>query len=453
MKRWAAAFTVVLILCLFVFAARSSQSGLLKDTDTDVLLRTIASRHAPLSWFVGDWPLGNHFYRPISTLTFEVDRALYGSNAAGYGLTNALIAITSILMLFWLARELTDSPAASALAAGLFATWHASPPGFDLLLRILHYGAFALVLGAFIPGRRLFPCIVASLVALFAIDEAGGLEYLSGTILNWLPGRTASTMTVFALAALAAYARYERCGSARKPRPAGPLDQTATKSARIRAVPGSRHGIWAGLACVCLALALCSYEQAVMLPAALFGIAVYMSMLGYKVRWSAQAAFLGILLAYLAFRYNVVPTRASGYQLQQFRAGPGVWMSIGDLVLPCAVPVRLLVAIADARLALLFYPQTYWTILNVFTSAAVAATARRRLPLFLVGWVLSTLAFLPMAWLKPFMHYYYWPMAMRSFLAVALLSIAAELVVNAWSRPALQAPQRSCPAPGLLPHP
>jgi hypothetical protein len=452
-KRWAAAFAIVLILCAFVFAARSTQSGLLKDTDTAVLLRTIASRHAPLSWFGGDWPLNNHFYRPIATLTFEADRALYGSNGAGYAVTNALLAIAAILMLFWLTRELTDSPAASGAAAGLFALWHLYPPGFDALLSALSYVAFAVLLGAFLPGRRLLACILASLVAFFTIDELGGLESFGDTILYWLPGRTASTMTVFALAAMAAYARYERIGAVRKVRAAGPLDQTATKSARVRAVPGSRHSLWAGAACLFLALALGSYEQAVMLPAAMFGVAVYMTMLGYRVRWGVQAAFWGLLVGYLVLRYHLVPMRASGYQLQQFRSGPGVWVSICDFVLPCALPVRQLIQVLDLGWALLVFPKTYQTLLIVFTNVAVAVSVKRRLPLFLVGWILSALVFLPMAWIKPFSHYYYWPMAMRSIMVVALILIVSDLVVSAWSRPALQAPRRSGPAPGLLPHP
>src|SRR5687767_2966864 len=105
MKRWGIGLLLVLLSCVPVLLHRESSRYLLEDTDTKVLLQTIRQENAPFSWFVQDWPLRNHFYRPVSTLVFEVDSRIHGDNAAGFGLTNALLCVGCVLLLFWFLRE------------------------------------------------------------------------------------------------------------------------------------------------------------------------------------------------------------------------------------------------------------------------------------------------------------------------------------------------------------
>src|SRR5690349_12884450 len=50
---------------------------------------------------------------------------------------------------------------------------------------------------------------------MFLCGELRGMTGLSARMIGWLPGRTASVMTVFCLIALAAYARYERTSARR----------------------------------------------------------------------------------------------------------------------------------------------------------------------------------------------------------------------------------------------
>ena len=69
MKRWAPWFLVVAGLCALLFAGRTESPSLLEDTDTVALLTRLREVRDPMAWFKGDWPLQNHFYRPISTLT------------------------------------------------------------------------------------------------------------------------------------------------------------------------------------------------------------------------------------------------------------------------------------------------------------------------------------------------------------------------------------------------
>jgi hypothetical protein len=310
-KRWGIGFVLVLLACIPVLLARSTSPQLLQDSDTKELLRVIREEQNPLGWFVSDWPLRNHFYRPVSTLSFEMDNAVHGSVAAGYGLTNVLLAVGCILALFWVVRELTDSPGLATAAGLIFAIWHVGwqEPLASIATWIAVLVAFA---GLFRHGFRLGYWWAAPLVWCFVADEllpTGNLLDASQGIMHWLPGRTASTMALFALISLASYARYERLSAARsKPQPT-PLDPPATKGTRAKEVAPRAPWLWAVLSVVALALSLGCYEQAVMLPSLLLSAAVALRLQGYRVRWGWQAAFWLILVGYLVLRRVLLPRR------------------------------------------------------------------------------------------------------------------------------------------------
>src|SRR4051812_29278202 len=113
MKRWRVWLVLLLAISAFVLLSHGRGPSLLQDSDTAALLRITRARQAPLSWFAGDWPLENHFYRPLPTLTFELDDRLWHHSPDGYGWTNAILCVLCIWGLFWLLREMTDSPALS----------------------------------------------------------------------------------------------------------------------------------------------------------------------------------------------------------------------------------------------------------------------------------------------------------------------------------------------------
>jgi hypothetical protein len=74
----------------------------------------------------------------------------------------------------------------------------------------------------------------------------------------------------------------------------------------------------------------------------------------------------------------------------------------------------------------------------------------------LAGYAMSILAFLPMAWLKPFPaynHYHYFSMGFRSLFAVVAVTLLVRVAISAVSPQGRQAPQRLTPAPGSLLHP
>ncbi len=428
---------------------------MLEDTDTRVLLQKLEERNAPLSWFSTDWPLENHFYRPVSTLSFELDQRLHPGDPAAFGFTSALICAICVLALFWFLRELTDDAGVSTAAALLFTIWNlrVSPP----FLYILYWLAWAVVLLGLLRHRLGLRCWLPGALALAylplelrGMQSQSGLAFSSG-VLAWLPARTATVMTLFCLLSVAAYARYERLSASRTERAAEPLDPPATKSTRAATgVPAKGVIVWPLAAIAAAALALGSYEQAVMLPAVLVGVALVMRLQGFRVRWGWQAAFWTLLAGYLVLRREVLPGGTSGYQLQQFRDGWGVLLSIVGYAAPALTGIVGWVQYFQVNPAILLLPDPYIFPIELGGNIAAYWKSRRRLAFALAGWAMSLLAFLPMAWLKPFVHYHYWPMALRSVLAVTLAWSTYELVVTAVSPRARQAPARPSPAPGSL---
>ncbi|HSI74057.1 MAG TPA: hypothetical protein VK934_12845 [Fimbriimonas sp.] len=452
MKRWITGLLLVLLACVPIFLSRSSSPSLLADTDTAYLLLKIRERQDPLSWFAGDWPLGNHFYRPVSTLSFEIDNGLYATNAAGYGLTNALLAIACVLLLFWFLRELTDNLAVTTLSSLLFAYWHWGSI-WPLQVAAEWLTVMLILIGLWRHGLRLRRWLPGVFVLIFLTGELGGKGDLYRGVISWLPGRTASVMAVFVLLSVASYARYERLSAEKLKREPTPLDPPATKGTQAMQAPARHSWLWAVLSVLALLAALGSYEQAVMAPALLLGTAVTLRLFGYRVRWAWQVPFWGALVLYLVLRHQLVPGDASSYQLQALRSGNGMWLDLANYFFP-GLALTTLVWSTLTTGPLLFLVAEPWLLWAKFVSSFVTAwEARRRWKLVLSGWALSFLAFMPMAWLQRFEHYHYLPMALRAFFVVAIGWVALDWLVIAASRPELQAPSRPSPAPGSLPRP
>lgn len=488
MRRWGIGFLVVLLACIPIFLNRGQSRALLEDTDTAVLLTTIRQKNQPFSWFFGDWPLKNHFYRPLPTLVFELDSRLYGNNPEGYGVTNALLAIGCVLLLFWFFRELTDKPALSTLASCLFACWISGSYADSAFCLLVYAFWAASLLAIFLTSKALLlpsiksgfwtfgakipqpaepfkadwrparTAIMSALVLWYAAQElsagmVSNVVFLFPTsMIQWLPSRTASVMTVFALASMAAYTRYERTGSERqKPEPT-PLDPPATKGTRPNS-GGRAAWLWAVFSVFAAAGAFASYEQAVMLPAVLVGIAILMRMQGYKVRWSWQIAFWLLLVAYLILRKEILPPGISRYEHQQTRFGPAVWYAIMGYVFPSIGPLVQTCQAMTVGVGVLLTADLYTSVFLFFSNIAAFIAVRKHLVFALAGWALSVITFLPMAWVKPFSWYHFWPMAMRSIFTVTVCWTGFELLLTAVTPQALQAPPRLDPAPGSLPRP
>lgn len=97
----------------------------------------------------------NGHWHPFTMLSYMADTSLYGRSAGGYHLTNMLIHIANVVLLFLLLRELTGALGASAFVAALFAVhplhvesvvWIASRKDvlstFFFLLLLFAYGGY-----------------------------------------------------------------------------------------------------------------------------------------------------------------------------------------------------------------------------------------------------------------------------------------------------------------------
>jgi hypothetical protein len=468
MKKWLLALAQVLLLCLWVYTTHAAGSGLLTDTDTRVLITRIEQRGNPWSWFTGDWPLFNHFYRPVVTLVFEADHAFYGWDGTGYGRTNALLCIGTVLALFWLVREMFDRPIYAAGAAGLFALWHL-PVSTLTVLTWVPYLFLAIAFGClFLTGRRWQSAVLLAALGFGLSTEIMSINPFRGGMMEWIPGRTASSMTLFCFVAMAAYARYERLSAKRSllPEP-GPLDPPATQNTVISDSKASWSVVmWPVFAVLAGWCAFSSYEQAVMLPACLLGVAVAMRMRGFRVRWAWQVPFWSLIPTYLLVRNYFVERERSDYQSQQLRFGDDVYYTLADYILPFARTLRQFVVnfqVDPLTAVVMFMVPVMLVVLVVSHATWIREVVQSRgkrdrelAVLVLSGFVLSFLAFLPMAWLKPFAsynHYHYFSMGLRSLFVFGWILLLVQLTKTAMSRPAQKAPPRPVPAPGSLPHP
>jgi hypothetical protein len=450
---WKAAWWVAFIVSASVLFFHCGSPGLLHDTDTSVLLTEVSKRHSVLSWFWTDWPLHNHFYRPIPTLTFILDHCLYGMAAQGYGWTNAFLGSACVFALFWMLRELTNRPSSSILGVIVFALWQTDSQLFlGAAMGWIAYGV--LILGAIRHRSAWKNYIPAFVTILFVQYLLIPLAPLRSVTLDWLPGRTATTMTLFALLAMASYARHLRLGArSRSIEKPTSMDRPATRNTRIAETSSTELATLAVLTLLFTTLALASYEQAVMLPACLLGVAIFFALSGKLPNWKLQIPIWSLLGLYLLLRHSIIPTGESSYQAQQLRSGfGGTQMSLLAVSLPFFNDLSSLWEnVQDQGLLIFFSGGIYALALNLFVVFGGIYQLRREWRLAFTGWALCALSFLPMAFLKPFNHYYYWPMAMRSILVIAAFTVAFNLAVNALSPPAQQAPRRLRPAPGSLP--
>ncbi len=452
MKRWRAAFLLALLSALPILFAWDRSATLLEDSDTQGILAAIRAAHDPLKWFRGDWPIANHFYRPISSLVFEADNALWHENAAGYGLTNALLCFACVLLLFWALREITDRPWPTAAATVVFALWHVGP--IDTLSTLVGYAAWLTLLVGAVRHRKDWRRYVPAFLTLLALSsELLPIRPLAARMLDWIPGRTASTMTLFALAAIAAYARFERL----RRLPAARVEITPeTPPVTRSAVEERPRGVawpWFAVACVATALSLGAYEQAVMLPAVLVVVALALRLSGARPAWPLHLAFWGLLVVYAGLRWELLPHVVSSYQHQQYSSPrTAFWMEMQYLYPPLGGLLGILETLSTSWL-LLLQPDTYTPVVRAIVLTTGYLQTRKEAVLALVGWAGSAVAYLPMAAFKLFEHYHYWPMAMRSAFVVAMGIVALRLTASAWCPPTRPAPPRPRPAPGSLPHP
>lgn len=446
MKRWMPWFAMPVIFAILIVMNHRTGAILLEDTDTRVLLEAIAKRNQPLSWFFGDWPLENHFYRPISTLFFEFDSRVHGWSPAGFGLTNALICAICVLLCFWVVREITQRDWVAGLSSSLFGLWHIAYNSLDWAVGALWIVAALSLIGLLRGGKgRLW--LVS--IGFFALVYAAMMLYLPGgggvpgRVMNWIPGRTATSMTIFCLLAMGAWGRYLNFSSTAKAKAATSTDLPATKG--TASIVSGRAGPWlwgSGLASL---LALGAYEQAVMLAGVMTGMMILKNRNGFQVRWLALGVPWGTLIGYMVLRSAILPAKVSGYQAQQFRNGPSVFWDLVEFFAPMIRFGRDIFMSFEAGF-LLWFTAEPWKLVILFIANVVGVWVvwkdRDRWPI-LFAQAAAIISFLPMAWLKYFGHYLYWPMMFWAMYVIMLVPAMFRRWVIAVSPQEIQAPLRS----------
>jgi hypothetical protein len=117
----------------------------------------------------------NGFYRPLVSLSFATDRALFGVRPFGYALTNLLVILAAAAVLHALARGLGLSTGAAAFAAGAFLL---NPHGIkDTILWISGRTSglltlFSLLAALAVVRGRVWWAAGGVLLALFCKEEA-----------------------------------------------------------------------------------------------------------------------------------------------------------------------------------------------------------------------------------------------------------------------------------------
>ena len=448
---------LALLACLPILLLHASGPLLLKDTDTAFLVMKLNQYHNPLRWFTHDWPLENHFYRPVSTLFFELDNRLHQGDGNAFGLTNALICCLATLCLYWLLCEIKRSIPVAVAGTWIFASWTLGNWFFGFwwpsLLAWIPWIALALIVARMIVTKKfLWNSLFVALGGFFIWGQLANSQInLSRDTMNWLPGRTATSMTIFALIALASYVRFERLGAPSRTAPEPtPLDPPATRSSSQNEEPKNAWG-WFLVSCLATALALGAYEQAVMIPALIFILGIWLRISGRQTRFAFQIVFWAILVGYILYRVQIIPVKPSGYQKQQFRDGPGLWIDTFNYLFPGLFGLLTSFTALSSGIFILF-TDTFWTpIFGFLANASAWVTVRKRFLLTLAALLMGFFAYLPMAFLKQFGHYHYFPAAMMTLFVISLFEAYWPQLISAVSPPAIQAPPRSDRAPGSLP--
>jgi hypothetical protein len=209
--------------------------------------------------------------------------------------------------------------------------------------------------------------------------------------MGWIPGRTATLMTLFALLSLWAYAR----------------------------LCWHKGWGWGVLSLLAFAGALGSYEQAVAMPLLLLLSGLAIRAKGGRFVWWLPALSLVLLELYLWFYLTTIPTQTE-YHQQRLRRFHGLSLSVARWLLPPLPGVMdQLNLVMDAPLSVLL--PAFWQAWLLLIAYLVVLTEVRRQPWAWLGLIGSALAYLPLAPVIPLMHYYYLPAAFRALWMAQLL--------------------------------
>ena len=156
-------------------------------------------------------------------------------------------------------------------------------------------------------------------------------------------------------------------------------------------------------------------------------------------------------MAYLVYRVQIIPVKPSGYQKQQFRDGPGLWIDIFNYIFPGLFGLWAAVNSFSSGVMILLTDSVWGPVGAFVCNIGAWYSVRKRWLRPAIALALALFSYLPMAFLKQFGHYHYLPAAMMSLFVLTLLEVYWPMLMGAIGPTALQAPARAERAPGSLP--
>ncbi|MGQ9901677.1 MAG: hypothetical protein ACUVR1_05610 [Fimbriimonadales bacterium] len=392
---WIAGFGLLVLLNLWGVARWHYDDGLQdssENLDTRVILQRLQQPHSVWAWFVGDWVLGNGFYRPLPSALYQVDYWLWGGDLLRWKWTNGLLATAAALALVGFLHTLTGRRSVAFVGGLAFTLWQTGfAPSVPLWV-----GFGALAAGT-VWGYRWGDWrrgAVWGAVAFALVVEWGFLDRLPDIhtqsfayrAMGWIPGRTATLLTLFALLALWGVAGYAR----------------------------TRRTHWAVLGVGGFIGAMLSYEQFFALPL-LMALTVWATGVprALAIRaWGVCLACVLLLAPYAIFYRAHIPTQTQYHQQRIKRVKTLPLMATGWLAPPALEAWTQVDLLLSAPLNLLF--PRFWFAQMGLVAYLIALRYGLRLRYGWVGWLGSLLAYAPAAPLLPLMHYYYLPAALRA---------------------------------------
>jgi len=393
--------------------------------DAVIMVQRIEEANNPWKWFVSDWPLYNGFYRPLPTLAFELDHALFGENLVRFLIFNQLVAVVCSLLVVWFVWELFRRPGAAVACGTVFAGWQAGVQELVPVATIGWLAAIILVVRSLLHNRHAFLqwLLIAAVIAYasrelgaeIASQDVSGQSFSYRTI-GWSPGRTATMLTMFALVCCAAYCRFER----------------------------ERQARWCALSLLALVAAFLSYEQSVVVAGLLLACGVALALQGVRVRWWFHAMAWLMTLIYVLLHRMVLPPNTR-YWTQAARGVKGGIRGIVRFLFPASDDVLILWSDLPIGIPLLLIPVPYTTAVQIAANVLTWTKARSQWLALTFGLIVSTGAYAPMSFQHFLAHYYHLPMAIRTILVVWLFILAWDLSLNAASHQKTSAPQGLAP--------
>lgn len=389
--------------------------------DAVIMVQRIEEAKNPWKWFVSDWPLYNGFYRPLPSLAFELDHALFGTNLVRFLILNQLVALACSFLVVWFVWELFRRPGAAVACGAVFAAWQA---GVQEALPVATIGwltAVSLVARSVLQdrGSTLRWLVVAGIVAYAFRELSAEIALADSTrqsfsyrVIGWSPGRTATILTLFTLLCCASYCRFER----------------------------ERQARWCVVSFVALIGAFLSYEQCVVVAAILLACGIALALQGVRVRWWFHAVSWLMTLMYVALHHAFLPANTR-YRMQAARGMQGGIRDIVRFLFPASRDVLILWSNLEIGIALFLLPLPYASIAQIVSNIIAWIQPRRQWLPLVFGLVVSTGAYAPMSFQHFLAHYYHLPMAIRTILVVWLFLLAWELSASAASRREQIAPQ------------